>query len=63
MRPLISFLPQRPGEKDLRVWLNIALARELLDYQPKVSFAEELERMCAWLAKELGVEKTLAFHR
>ena len=51
----LKFLPQRPGEQDLRVVLDVARAREILGYTPKVSFQEELERMCAWLTKELGV--------
>jgi dTDP-glucose 4,6-dehydratase len=48
-------LPWRPGEEGLRVALDITQARELLGYTPKLSFEESLERMAAWLAKELGV--------
>ena len=54
-RSTLQFEPHRPGEKNLRVWLDISLARELLNYTPKVSFEEELERMCGWLGRELGV--------
>ena len=46
-----TFLPQRPGEQGLRVYLDISRARELLGYQPRVGFVEGLERMCTWLAK------------
>ena len=49
----LKFLPQRPGEQDLRVVLDISRARELLGYTPKVAFENELERMCTWLTKEL----------
>ena len=52
--PLV-FLPQRPGEQGLRVVLDINKARELLGYAPTVSFQEGLERMRAWLEKELGI--------
>lgn len=55
----ISFEPQRPGEQGLRVVLDITLARELLGYTPKVSFWDGLERMAAWLAKDLGLEHAL----
>ena len=51
----LKFLPQRPGEQDLRVVLDISRARELLGYTPKVAFENELERMCTWLAKETRV--------
>ena len=50
-----SFLPQRPGEEGLRVVLDIIRAKQILSYQPRVSFMEGLDRMCAWLAKELGI--------
>ena len=49
-----KFLPQRPGEQDLRVVLDSSRARDLLGYRPKVTFEEGMQRMCAWLAKELG---------
>ena len=49
----MSFEAQRPGEEGLRVVLDITRAREILGYAPKVSFQEGLERMAAWLAKEL----------
>ena len=51
----LTFLPWRPGEEGLRVWLDIEKARQVLGYEPRVSFYEVLERMCAWLARELGV--------
>lgn len=51
----IRYVSQRPGEQGLRVVLDISRAREVLGYQPQVSFDEGLERMCAWLAKELGI--------
>ena len=51
----LKFSPHRPGEQDLRVVLDITRARELLNYTPKILFDEELERMCTWLAKELGI--------
>lgn len=56
----LQFLPQRPGEEGLRVVLDDTRARTVLGYAPKVSFQEELQRMAAWLAKEIGVEKAYA---
>ena len=49
-RSTLSFSPYRPGEEGLRVVLDITLARELLNYTPKVSFEEGLERCYRWLA-------------
>lgn len=55
----LKFLRQRPGEQDLRLVLDISLARELFNYTPKVSFEQGLERMAGWLSKELGMDPPL----
>ena len=51
----IQYLPQRPGEQGLRVVLDISRAREVLDYRPRLGFADSLGRMRTWLTKEIGV--------
>ena len=48
----IEYLPQRPGEEGLRVVLDISRAQQILEYRPKVSFQEGLERIISWLTKE-----------
>lgn len=59
-KSIVQFVPQRPGEQNLRVVLDITRAQEVLDYRPMVSFQEGLERMAVWLTDLLGLERVLA---
>lgn len=46
--PIINHLPDQPG--DVRqTYADIARARELLDYEPTMDFAEGIERFVEWL--------------
>ena len=51
----ITSLPQRPGEEGVRLVPDISRARELLAYEPKVSFEEGLERTAQWVAEGLQI--------
>ncbi len=52
--PSVKYLPPQPGDVP-RTWADIARAREVLGYQPKVSLEEGLRRFVAWFWARQGV--------
>lgn len=53
----IVHLPMRTGERKVHTRSDIALARDLLGWEPKYSLREGLKRTIPWYAKQLGLKK------
>ncbi len=52
----IKYIPLRTGEVKVHTRSDIALAKKLLDWQPKYSLREGLIRTIPWYAKQLGLK-------
>lgn len=52
----ITHVPMRTGEKKVHTVSDIALAKELLNWEPKYSLREGLKRTIPWYAEKLGIK-------
>lgn len=52
----IKHVPMRTGEKKVHTVSDIALAKELLDWEPQFSLREGLKRTIPWYAEKLGIK-------
>ncbi len=51
-KPRIELAPDQPGDVPT-TYADVAKAKRLLDYEPKVGIEEGIDRFCTWLEEEL----------